>query len=228
MNSKPKPSDFFSGNILSKNKIAENTFHIRIQSRDFSQLHYAAGYTAEIFLSDPYYNPETEVREYAFWNYEPVFHTADFAIHTDVMNQTSKWIETVQEGDSIFFRKFSNELILDESGSHYFLMGDVKALAYLYEINRALAISKKVDSFIYTERKEEVFSDLDHSFPLTSHVINPLTPEEIVEIIKKKFPENSKNTIVYIFGSEEISSLISTYLQNNSSFEISHMYGKDF
>ncbi|MCT2563891.1 hypothetical protein [Chryseobacterium herbae] len=228
MNSQTQSSDFFSAIILSKNKIAENTFHIRIQSRDFSQIQYAAGYTAEIFLSDPHYNPDSEIREYAFWNYEPVFHTADFAIHTDPMDQAVAWIETVQEGDSIFFRKLSDELTLDDSGSHYFLIGDVKALAYLYEINRALAVSKKVDSLIYAERNEEVFPDLDHSFPLISHVINPLKPEKIGQIIKKKFPASTENTIVYMVGNSEISLQISNYIQGNPAFEIRKIYMKKF
>ncbi|WP_223607852.1 hypothetical protein [Chryseobacterium sp. OSA05B] len=228
MNGQTQPHDFFSGMILSKNKIAENTFHIRIQSRDFSQIPYVAGYTAEIFLSDPYYNLQREIGEYAFWNYEPVYHTADFVIHANPLDKAEKWIKEVGEGDSVFFRKLSDDLILDESGSHYFLIGDVKALAYLYEINRALAVSKKVDSLIYTEREEDLFSDLDHSFPLTSYVINPLKPEKIVEIIKGNFPESSKNTIVYMVGNSEISFCISNYLQDNPAFEIRKIYMKEF
>ncbi|KFF25848.1 hypothetical protein [Chryseobacterium vrystaatense] len=228
MNSKIKTSDFFMGIILSKNKIAENTFHIRVQSRDFSQIQYTAGCMAEFFLSNPYYSPCSEAREYAFWNYEPVYHTADFAVNIKEKDKAADWIKAVEEGDTVFFRNISGQLMLDDSGSHYFLIGDSKALSYLYEINRALAVSKKVDSLIYTERNEELFSDLDHSFPLTFYLIDSLKPEKIIEIVKQNFPETSKNTIVYILGNTEISSLISNYLQGNSFFDIRKIYLKDF
>lgn len=228
MNSQTKSSDFFTGIILFKNKIAKNTFHIRVQSRDFSQIQYISGCTAEIFLTDPYYSSISEIREYAFWNYEPIYHIADFAIHLFPEDRAAEWITTVQEGDTVFFRKLVNKFAFDDSGSHYFLIGNISALAYLYEINRALAVSKRVDTLIYMEQEEELFPDLDHSFPLTSYVINPLKPEKIVEIIKANFPESSKNTIAYILGNHKISSLIFNYLQDHSSFEIRKMYMKDF
>lgn len=228
MNSQTKPYDIFTGVILSKNKIAENTFHVRIQSRDFSKIQYTSGCTAEIFLSDPYYDSTSEVREYAFWNYEPVYHTADFAIYLFEQDKAAEWIITVKEGDTVFFREFSNEQALDDSGSHYFLIGDSRALAYLYEINRALAVSKRVDSFIYAQQEEDLFPDLDHSFPLNFYVVNPLQPTKIVELLKENFPEGTENTIVYILGNPEISSFISNYLKDNSPFEIRKMYVKDF
>jgi NADPH-dependent ferric siderophore reductase len=226
-NSERQPSDIFTGIILSKNKIAYDTFHIKVQSRDFSTIQYAAGYTAEIFLCNPYYSPRSRSREYAFWNYEPVYHTADFVI-TAEDNSVKDWMCTAQEGDSVFFRRFLNETVTDHSGNQYFLIGDHTGLSFLYEINRALAVSKKVESFIYSKHPGRLFPDLDHSFPLNFSVINPLHPENILEYIRKHFPGNIKNSRVYLAGGMKINSLISEFLQKEYSFEPKNIYLKNF
>lgn len=220
--------NIFTGSIVQKNKIARNVFHLKVQSADFSNMSCVAGSTVAVFLSNPSHHQNSEVVQYPFWNYEPVFNIADFAIHTFPNSKAADWINEIQEGDWIFFKKPSMELIIDESGEHYFLIGDVSSLAHLYEINRTLAVSKKIYSLVYTENKDEFFPDLDHSFPLQSYVVESLDPENVLALVNLYFPKYLKNTIVYILGNLEMRGRISDFLANNPGFGIQHIYFNNF
>lgn len=228
MSNQGTTSEIFTGIILQKNKIAEHTFHVKIQSAEFSKIKYVAGFTADVFLSDPYYNPQSEVRKYSFWNYEPVYNIADFAINTFSNGKGSDWVKKIQEGDTIFFKEPYGDLVIDESGENYFLIGDITALSHLYEINRALAISKEVYSLIYTENKEDVFPDIDHSFPLKCYTLSPIDSKSILDLINTHFPKNCKNTVAYVLGDSETATTIYNFLKDNPDFDIPHIYFKSF
>ena len=212
-------SDIFTGIVLLKTKIAAHTYHLKIQSPDFLQ----QGNTAEFFFSNPYYDPDSKVHQYPFWNYEPVYHTTDFAVHT-FSEETSQWIKAVQEGDTVFFRQTSDGFEADENGEHYFLIGDLASLSRLYEINRTLSVSKTVSSLVYAEQAEDLFPDLDHSFPLNFFISKPIRSEEIIGHIRNHFPKNAKNTIAYILGNASITEAISEYIRKNFSSGILKIY----
>lgn len=67
MSNQDKTSERLSGIILQKDKIAEHTFHIKMQSTDFSKIKYIDSKTCNVFLTNPYYNSQSEVRKYSFW-----------------------------------------------------------------------------------------------------------------------------------------------------------------
>ena len=228
MSNQDKTLEIFCGIILQKDKIAEHTFHIKIQSGEFAKIKYVPGFTVDVFLTNPYYDSQSEVRKYSFWNYEPVYNIADFAINTFSNCEAVDWVKGVQEGDTIFFKEPSSEFAVDETGEHYFLIGDVNALSHLYEINRALAVSKEIHSLIYTANKHDVFPDLDHSFPLKFYIVNPKVPETILNLIKTHFPKHSKNTVAYVLGDAETGSLIYNFLKDNPDFDIEHIHFKSF
>ncbi|QIH32753.1 FAD-binding oxidoreductase [Sphingobacterium sp. DR205] len=220
--------EIFTGIILQKSKIAEHTIHIKIQSADFSKIKYVAGFTTDVFLSNPYYNPHSVSREYSFWNYEPVYNIADLAINTFSNGEGTDWVKGIQEGDTIFFKEPSGDLVIDQSGENYFLIGDITALSHLYEINRALAVSKEVYSLIYAGSKEDVFPDIDHSFPLKYYILRPIDSESILDLINIYFPKDSKNTVAYVLGDSENATAIYKFLKDNPDFDIQRIYFKSF
>ncbi|AZA76599.1 hypothetical protein EG347_03225 [Chryseobacterium sp. G0186] len=222
------PTSIFTGIVLLKKKIAEHTYHLKIQSQDFEQLQYIPGLILEIYLSNPYCHAQTEVQKYSFWDYEAIHHIADFAITFSSDSVEKEWIETVQEGDVLFFKRSSYQLFPDHTGDHYFLIGDSRALSYLYEVNRALSISKKITSLIYTEDKKEVYPDLDHSFPLNIGILDLFQPESILEYIQEYFPKDTSNTIAYIFGNYRIRSGVYTYFNDHPIFGIRNIYLNHF
>ncbi|PWN71596.1 hypothetical protein C1631_002940 [Chryseobacterium phosphatilyticum] len=216
------PLPIFTGIILLKNKIAGHTYHIKVQSRDFPRIQYVAGLVIEIYQTNPYYDHQSNVRRYAFWDYEPIHSVADFAITISSDQEDRKWIEALQEGDILFFRSLPEPIIKDYSGDHYFLIGDIRGLSALYEFNRALPVSKTVTSLVLIEDEEDFFADVDHSFPLNSYNIKSIHSAKILEYIQKYFPKNKRNTIAYIFC--DSGCFIADYLKGTPVFGIREVY----
>lgn len=93
-----------TGFVLEKKQIAAHTFHLKIQSEDFAMMQYVPGFTVDIYLGNPSEDDNCEDRKYSFWNYEPVYHTADFAICTFSKGRGVEWIQRIQQGDRIYFK----------------------------------------------------------------------------------------------------------------------------
>ncbi|NCT73728.1 MAG: hypothetical protein GXC78_04310 [Chitinophagaceae bacterium] len=193
-----------SGSVLENKQIASHTFHLKIQSSDFIRMKYIAGFTADFFLGNPLVDLHCEDRKYSFWNYEPVYQVADFAICTFSNGKGAEWIQTLKKGDSVFFKPPEGKLLADNNAGNYLLIGDITSLSHLYEINRNLSISKNIFSFIYAQQKADLFPDIDNSFPLNHHIINSTPPDIVVKEISRCLPENLDDTIAYIFGHPEI------------------------
>lgn len=217
-----------SGIVLEKEQIAEHTFHIKIQSADFAQMKYIAGFTTNIFLGNPYYEKDCEYRKYSFWNYEPVHQVADFAICTFSKGKGAEWVQTLQQGDTIYFQPPSGKLLIDNNEVHYLLIGDITSLSHLYEIHRNLYVSKNVFSFIYSEQEADIFPDIDKSYPFNHHIINPIFSDEILNSIIKKLPEKLENTIAYIFGHPETCIKVHNYLKAERNISTQNLRTKPF
>ncbi|MCP1996079.1 FAD-binding oxidoreductase [Flavobacterium sp. HSC-61S13] len=228
MSSQEKTFEIYSGVILQKRQIALHTYHIKIQSAYFSRIKYQAGLAIEVFLSNPYYDSGSVARTYSFWNYEPVYNTVDLAINTFSNGRGSRWVKSVQLGDVIFFKPPSAQIPLDETADEYLLIGDVTALSHLYEIHRAIAVSKRVSSLVFSANSADFFADIDNSFPLTSIIVNSLKPELIVEHIPQCFSQQTPNAIAYIFGDSKTTSLLENYLKQHPSFNLRKIHVQNF
>jgi len=108
------------------------------------------------------------------------------------------------------------------------LIGDITSLSHLYELNRGLAIRKNVRSFIYAEHNDDLFADIDHSFPLDCHVMDSVPPETVLENIKQMVPVNIDNTISYNLGHPAICMAIHTQLKNEYAVSIRNLRTKPF
>lgn len=217
-----------SGIVLENKQIAEHTFHLKIQSDDFAKMQYVAGFTVDVFLGNPFYDNLCEDRKYSFWNYEPVYHVADFAICTFSNGKGAEWIQKLQQGDSIYFKQPRGKLLADNSAENYLLIGDITSLSNLYEINRNLAISKNIVSFIYAEQETDFFSDIDNSFPFNLYIITPTQTDNIVNKIICNLPENLDDTIAYIFGHPEVCIALHNYLKHDRNFSLQNLRTKPF
>ncbi|MGG7438069.1 hypothetical protein ACQ7CU_08305 [Chryseobacterium arthrosphaerae] len=217
-----------TGIILLKNKIAAHTYHIRIQSQDFSQIQSVTGSAIDIYQSNPHYDLQPVVQQYAFWDYEPVHHIADIAITICCDHEEKKWIENLQQGDTLFFRLLCGSWVPDQAADHYILISDVKALSQLYEINRALPVSKKVTAVAYAEQEDYLFPDLDQSFPVKTFLIFPTDPVKILEWIMRSFRKDIQNAVIYVLGDSPVASFIYHDLKDQSLLEIQTVYLNPF
>lgn len=217
-----------SGIVLEKKQIANHTFYLKIQSDDFSQMEYVAGYTVDIFIGNPFTQVDCEDRKYSFWNYEAVYQIADFAICTFSEGIGAEWIKTLQQGDKIYFKPPRGKLLVDDSAENYLLIGDITSLSHLYEINRNLPFNKNIFSFIYSAKPADIFPDIDQSYPFEYYIVNPVSAYTILNMIKDRLPTNLENTIAYIFGHPETCITLHNYLKKTQNLPIENLRTKPF
>lgn len=227
MNNQKEPT-IQRGTVLENRQIAEHTFHLKIQSDDFSKMQYISGFTADIFSGNPIDDGFCNNRKYSFWNYEPVYNTADFAICTFSKGKGAVWIQKLKQGNSIYFKQPRGKLLADNSAENYLLIGDITSLSHLYEIHRNLAISKSIFSFIYAEQEADFFPDIDNSFPFNHHIISPTLTDIAVSKIIGHLPQNLDNTIAYIFGHPEICIALHNYLKHHRNVPLQNLRTKPF
>jgi len=228
MNNQRETSIIQSGIVLECKQIAAHTFQLKVQSNDFAKMQYVAGFTVDIFIGNPFNDPNCEHRKYSFWNYEPVYHIADFAICTFSNGKGAEWIQKLQQGDIIFFKPPQGKLLVDNSAENYLLIGDITSLSHLYEINRNLAVSKKVFSFIYAAQELDIFQDIDKSFPFIHHIIPSNSADLIVDKIINHLPKNLTDTIAYIFGHPETCIQLHNYLKHDRNIPVQNLRTKPF
>lgn len=217
-----------SGIVLEKKQIAAHTYHLKVRSEDFKKMHYVAGFTVDIYVGNPLNDARCVDRKYSFWNYEPVHHVADFAISTFSNGPGAKWIQNLRQGEPVFFKPPKGKLLADNSAENYLLIGDITSLSHLYEINRNLAVSKNVFSFIYAQKEADLFADIDNSFPFHHYIIAPLLTEMVMNRIIAQLPGSLNNTIAYIFGHPEICNRLHSYLKNERNMPVQNLRTKPF
>ncbi|WP_300670521.1 hypothetical protein [Soonwooa sp.] len=117
---------------------------------------------------------------------------------------------------------------INEAATDYLLIGNVTSLAYLYELNRAIAVSKNVHSLVFANDAKEIFQDIDHSFPLDSYILDFKNPAELTKLLNENLPELSKNNVAYIAGDATEVALIHNFLKSNSKFSMDKIHYKNF
>lgn len=167
--------------VIYKEKLNEHVFHLKIRGEDLSDLNYISGQHLRILVglgkSTAF---KDKVRTYSVWNYDKDNQTIDIAVCTHSNGIGSKWITDLKIGEKIYFSKPKGNFVIDNSADFYIFVGDISALAHLYEIRRNLTAEKKVYSLIYSDKTEDFFEDLDKS----------------VKFDFKKLPENSSDDII--------------------------------
>lgn len=214
--------------VLGNTRIAKHTYHLKIQSDDFTKMAYCPGFTLDLYLGNPVLQPGTGHRKYSFWNYEPVHHIADIAVCTFSKGAGAQWIRTVKKGDLLYFNPPRGKLLADHHAGNYLLIGDITSLSHLYEINRNLQVGKSVFSYIYTQHPEDIFPDLDRSFPFNYHIFSTPSPDEIAAEVIAQLPALHEDTIAYILGEPAVCITLHNYLKNSRGFPLAQLKTKPF
>jgi len=220
MNKLIKPTTIYTAVIRKKSKIAAHSIHLQIQSADLDNLSDAAEPTLLIYLADPYQQIDTAYRQYSIWNYNAILQQADLVINTFSKGAGSQWAEQAQVGDTLYFRIGDSESAWNDQAEHYFLIGDITALAHLYEINRALPVSKTVHSIIYGKQLEDFFPDLDQSYPLERYMLNEHPLRYIQTIVDRNLPALEQDSMALVYGESHFTSLIAAYLKEHSKIPL--------
>lgn len=79
-----------------------------------------------------------------------------------------------------------------------------------------------------TVQQADIFPDIDLSYPLNFHIINPTSADIILNKIIDTMPINLGNTIAYIFGHPDICITIHNFLKKESNFMVHNLRTKPF
>ena len=155
---------FLKAVIISNEKIAGHTYHLKVQGDDIKNIDYTPGMHMKVVVDssdDSLLN--IKLRSYSIWDFDSEKGTIDIAVCTHSSGLGSKWIEQAEAGNDFYFF-LKKTLVVDDSADNYFFIGDISTLGHFYKVNRALPENKKVFSFMYGN-ETDFFSDIDGAKP---------------------------------------------------------------
>ncbi len=226
---------FHKGTIILKEKIAANTYHLRVQGDGIKNLDYIPGQHMKVVVGlnrDAAQNDK--VRSYSIWDYHWAKGILDLAVCTFSDGLGAKWIENVQLDDDFYFF-LKTTLTADNSALNYFFIGDVSTLAHFYKVRRSLASDKKIFSFIYSDNEADFFPDIDGNKPFKFYTkpSNKKSPapieflqEKISSVIKAQ--KNSNNSIAYIGGDARVCAALPPFFIQNFNWKPEQIKMKSF
>ncbi|MBN8571346.1 MAG: siderophore-interacting protein [Ignavibacteria bacterium] len=227
---------FLKASIISNEKIAGHTYHLKIQGEDIKNIDYTPGMHMKVVVEaadDSLQN--IKLRSYSIWDFDSDKGTIDMAVCTHSSGLGSKWIEQAEPGNDFYFF-IKKTLIVDNSADNYFFIGDISTLGHFYKVNRALPEDKKVFSFIYGN-ETDFFPDLNGEKPFdffvhSSDKSSPAPTEFLKEKISSVFDngqiDKDQYTIVYLGGDARICADLPPWFMKNFGFKPEQIKMKSF
>lgn len=217
------------GHIIHKAQLSAHAYHLRIQSDNFASAEYVPGYFLRIFCG---YGKDVslgdKVRSYSVWKFDRENRTVDLAICTHSDGPGTQWGKECQTGDTVYFTWHKGKFTVDASADGYLLIGDLSALAHLYEINRNLPAGKPRHGIIYSEKETDFFADIDGQWPFTLHVLPQNPAEALIQEIKNVQPQLMSKSMVYIGGDSRVCVTLNTYFKKELDWETRQIKNKPF
>ncbi|MDV6168496.1 FAD-binding oxidoreductase [Flavobacterium sp. DG1-102-2] len=204
--------------VIHKEKITHSTYHIRIKLKTDSFKNYIPGQHLRIIVGlVDNSSLSNMVRTYSVWRYDELRNEADIAICIFSNGQGAKWVQTLEKGDTIYFRGPEGKFTINPDADNHLFYGDISSLAHLYELNRNTGISKKASGIIYSSAKTHYFDDLSskRNFGFLEAPENP-ADDIITEISWNGIPKG--NTTVYIAGETAFCVALHNYFKKEHGF----------
>ncbi|MCW3465774.1 hypothetical protein [Chitinophaga nivalis] len=189
--------------LLSVKVIAGHTWHLKIIVLWPPAGEQIPGHVLPVFIGHPH-ESGVVLKKYPLWNYEPIHQVMDIAVSTVNDEVVLDWLRRLSPGDTVYFMNPEKVWAWEEEAAAYYLIGDVNALPFLYELSRELPFSKPSHSLIYAEVAGLFFPDVDRSYPFNYEVVYPYSAGKVVDCFKLNFTKAIPGSIVYLAGDELI------------------------
>jgi NADPH-dependent ferric siderophore reductase len=128
----------------------------------------------------------------------------------------------------VYFAWHKGKFLVDDSADSYLMIGDLSALAHLYEIRRNLPLGKKVKSIIYHQNMQELYPDIDGSNPFSFTQLPQNPTAELLQLIKEIIPEMKGEKMIYIAGDSRVCVTLTHYFRNELQWPSSKLKVKPF
>ncbi|MCU0353377.1 MAG: siderophore-interacting protein [Cytophagales bacterium] len=144
---------------MHKQKIASHTYHLKLKlASGFAN--YLPGQQLRVFVGlDNPLNVNDLLRTYSVWHYNPATLEADLAVCTFSKGKGAAWAEKIQTGETVYFSGPKGRFVFDRSAAAYLFLGDISALAPLYELARQVEPGQSFRGFVYSADESDFFMD---------------------------------------------------------------------
>ncbi|REE83952.1 flavin-dependent oxidoreductase [Paenibacillus taihuensis] len=219
--------------IVQKRQIADHTYHISMRLKDDAkEFAYTPGEFLRVLVGlDQDAKFMDMIRTYSVWNYDAKSRVIDMAVSTFSNGAGASWAERVNAGDSIYYSGPKGRFTVsgdNDTSDYYILVGDISALAHLYEIRRHLPAQKQVHSFIYADSEKDFFADLDGTTPL-SFCRLPMNPsQQLMEQLNPIIQQAKGKGMVYVGGDGRLCVELNKYFRKEHGWEAGQIKTKPF
>jgi NADPH-dependent ferric siderophore reductase len=215
--------------ITLKVTLSPTVWHIRLKSESVAKVDYVPGHFLRILAGKGKDIPIREkVRSYSVWDIDRHNNSIDLAICIHSEGPGSSWAKECNVGDAVYFAWNKGNFIVDNTADTYIFIGDLSALAHLYEIQRNLPREKHILSLVYNEDKTEFFKDIDGKQPFNFYELPENPAAELVLQLSDLIGEASGEIMAYIGGDSRVCITLTQYLRNELNWQRSHIKAKPF
>ncbi len=218
------------GTIVSKLKISDSVYHIRIHSENIKSVDFVPGYFIRLGVGfdDDNISLKDKVRSYSVWNINKSDAIIDVAIATHSNGIGSNWVKKCAVGMEVFFAWKKGTFVLDNSADSYLMIGDLSALSHFYIIKRNLAAEKQVEGIVYSRHREEFYADTDGRFSLGTYEFPQNPYDEVVAKIPQLVSSMKGRKMVYIAGDSRLCVALNQYFRKELNWESNQIKTKPF
>lgn len=221
---------FSETTIYDKEKISESAYKISIKGESIKSAEFVPGYFLRISIgmNGNSLSRQDFMRTYSVWNIDKNNGTIDLAVATHSKGAGADWVEQLKTDDKIYFKWKKGNFLVDNNADSYLMIGDLSALSHLYMIKRNLPQDKQVVSILYSQHKDEFYTDIDGTTPFDYYEM-PLNPyEEIINKIKEIVPKMNGIKMVYIGGDNRICIAVNKFFRKELHWETKQIKTKPF
>lgn len=216
--------------IVHKSALSPKVYHITIQSENIKKADFVPGYFLRIGvgigIEDLSFRDK--LRSYSVWRIDKEKGTIDLAVATHSKGPGAAWALSCNVGDTVHFAWHKGKFLTDSSSDDYLFIGDISALAHLYEIRRSLPKNKHIQSIIYCENIGELFADIDGKTPFDFYEM----PENPAALLNQKLaallPAMKGNKMVYIGGDSRICVSLTNFFRRELNWGSKQIKTKPF
>jgi len=217
------------GTIIYKQQITPATWHLKLKVNGTDFKNYIPGQHLRVLVGRNNNAALSDmVRTYSVWNYDEAREIADLAVCTFSGGSGARWIIDAAIGDTLLYGGPKGKFTIDTAADNYLLLGDVSALAHLYELRRNAGPNKNITGIICTNSREHVFPDLNTTTTPFGYLQNSsnILESVIAEIVWNNIPK--ENTLVYIAGETSFCTGLNNYFRKVQDWNPKQVKTKPF
>jgi len=185
-------------------RIAAHAYRITLTGPALLDWAYVPGQTLNVFFGLGAVGVAASLRKrtYSVWDYDAARQELELAVCTFSDGPGAHWAAQCQAGDTVHFYGPGGKFLLNTTAPAQVFLGDVSSLAHFYALRRQVPAGMPVLSVIHARHQDDVFADLDGTFPLHVEVAETLSAAQYLQAAEAQGLRTLLGAQVYWGGSE--------------------------